>query len=132
VQNTAQRARNAPRSSWRRNSLSSRQPLWLRAAALFCVLLVSVAGIAQAAHVHGDLLPNRAPHLDAQTTNTGATSEDACPLCVAMHSALPAVGFAAPPPALLLETRLILASSRKPRTEWNFAAFSRPPPIAVA
>ncbi len=104
------------------------QPLWLRLAALVCVLLVSVAGVAQAAHIHGDLLPNHATQIGAHVDNDGAVSEDACPLCVAMHSALPAAGFAALPSGLHGETALPSACSRKPQSPWTFAAFSRPPP----
>lgn len=104
------------------------QPLWLRLAAFVCVLLISVAGVAQAAHIHGDLLPNHATRIGAPIDNNGAVSEDACPLCVAMHSALPAAGFAAPPSASRGESTPPSARSRKPQSPWTFAAFSRPPP----
>lgn len=102
--------------------------MWLRLAALFCVLLVGVAGVAQAAHIHGELLPSSATQLSAHTALSPVTAEDACPLCVAMHSALPVTGFAALLVALLLECNLLLTTTNKPRTLWYFAAFSRPPP----
>jgi len=104
------------------------RPLWLRVAALLCVLLVSVAGIAQAAHIHGELLPNRAAQVTTHAALNGSTGEDACPLCVAMHSALPVAGFAALLVGLVLEIDLLLVSTRKPKSLWYFAAFSRPPP----
>lgn len=104
------------------------RPLWLRVAALLCVLLVGVAGIAQAAHIHGEWLPNSATQIAAHTGLAPAVAEDGCPLCVAMHSALPVAGFAALLVALLLECHLLLASGHQPRTLWYFAAFSRPPP----
>lgn len=104
------------------------RPLWLRFAALLCVLLVGVAGIAQAAHIHGELLPSSAVKVAAHTALSPTLAEDACPLCVAMHSALPVAGFAVLMVGLLLEINLLLASSRKPRSLWYFAAFSRPPP----
>ena len=103
--------------------------MWLRVAALLCVLLVGVAGVAQAAHIHGELLPSSAVRAAAHTLLSPALGEDACPLCVAMHSALPVAGFAALVVALLLECNLLLASTHKPRAQWYFAAFSRPPPI---
>jgi len=102
--------------------------MWLRVAALLCVLFVGVAGIAQAAHIHGELLPSSATQIAAHTSLAPATAEDACPLCVAMHSALPVAGFAAVLVALLLECSLLLVSTHNPRTLWYFAAFSRPPP----
>ena len=111
----------------RERSVSLR-PLWLRVAALLCVILVGVAGVAQAAHIHGDWLPNAAAQASAHTSLSGTVAEDACPLCVAMHSALPVTGFAAVPVALLLEAGIFFALSRKPTHLWYFAAFSRPPP----
>jgi hypothetical protein len=105
--------------------------MWLRVAALLCVLLVSVAGVAQAAHIHGEWLPSSAIQAAAHTSLSPVPGEDACPLCVAMHSALPVTGFGALLVALLLECQLLLASTRKPRTLWYFAVFSRPPPSVV-
>ena len=106
------------------------RPIWLRIAALLCVMLVGVAGIAQAAHIHGELLPSSAIRVATHTALAPALAEDACPLCVAMHSALPVTLFAVMLVALLLECNLLLASTHEPRTPWYFAAFSRPPPIA--
>lgn len=117
-----------PRKTQRERG-SAPLPLRLRVAALLCVLLVSVAGIAQAAHIHGDLLPKLATQVGAHVALNGPAGELDCPLCIAMHSALPVAGFAALVAGLLLDSTLLLASSRKPRTLWYFAAFSRPPPI---
>jgi len=119
VQRTIQSGRNAGR------------PLWLRAAAFFCVLLVAVAGIAQAAHIHGDWLPSSTAQIAAHSGSSSGFAEDSCPLCLAMHSALPVTGFAALIVGLLLEINLLLASTRKPRSLWYFAAFSRPPPAVI-
>jgi disulfide bond formation protein DsbB len=102
--------------------------MWLRVAALLCVLFVGVAGIAQAAHIHGEWLPGSATQVAAHSALSPTLGEDACPLCVAMHSALPVTGFAVLMVALLLECNLLLASTHKPRMLWYFAAFSRPPP----
>lgn len=104
------------------------RPIGVRVAAFLCVLLVSVAGIAQAAHIHGEWLPSSATQIAAHTSLAPVTGEDGCPLCVAMHSALPVSSFAALLVGLLLEINLLLVSTRKPRTLWYFAAFSRPPP----
>ena len=107
------------------------QPLWLRVAAFVCVLLVCVAGVAQAAHIHGELLPSKAIQASAHVSANGATGEDGCPLCVAMHSALPVTLLATWTPGLLLQSSMLFASSRKPRSPWTFAAFSRPPPALL-
>lgn len=104
--------------------------MWVRVAALLCLLFVGVAGIAQAAHIHGEWLPSSAAQVAAHTALSPALAEDACPLCVAMHSALPVSGFAALLVALLLECSLLLVSTHKPQAPWYFAAFSRPPPVA--
>lgn len=104
------------------------QPLWLRLAALLCVFLVSVAAVAQAAHIHGELLPNATTQIGAHIAGNGSVSEDACPLCVAMHSALPVSAFAALPSGISQESADASARSRKPQSPWTFAAFSRPPP----
>ena len=103
--------------------------MWLRVAALLCVMLVGVAGVAQAAHIHGDWLPKLAAQATAHTPLSSGIGEDACPLCVAMHSALPVAGFAAMLVALLPEAGIFAFLSRKPRRPWYFAAFSRPPPL---
>lgn len=105
------------------------QPVWLRLAALLCVLFVSVAAVAQAAHIHGDLLPNHATQIGSHIAGDNGISEEACPLCVAMHSALPAAGFAALPSGLRGESALRAGCGRKPQSPWTFAAFSRPPPF---
>lgn len=95
------------------------------------MLLVGGAGVAQAAHIHGDWLPQNAPHVGATAAQTGLPDEDSCPLCIAMHSALPVSGFMALLVALVLQISLTLFSGRKPDTPWHFAAFSRPPPHVI-
>ena len=102
----------------------------LRVAAFLCMLLVTVAGIAQAAHIHGQWLPNSAIQIAAHTTLPPGTAEDACPLCTAMHSALPVTSFSAPLVGLLLDINLLLASTRKPERLWYFAAWEISSPRA--
>jgi len=107
------------------------RPFWLRVGAMFCVLLSFFAGVAQAAHIHGDWLPSTTAQAAAHGTVPSTVPEDICPLCMAMHSALPVAEFAALLVGLLLEINLLLVSSHEPRTVWYFAGFSRPPPSAV-
>lgn len=107
------------------------QPVRLRVAAVLCVVLMMVVGVAQAAHIHGQLLPSHATQASAQSALDGGVAEDACPLCMAMHSALPVTSFAVVSPGSRQAANPLLASSRKPRTPWHFAAFSRPPPSSA-
>ena len=100
--------------------------------AFACVLLVGLASSAQAVHVHGDFLPHHDAQLgapaDASQTPGG---EEHCPLCVAMHSALPVSIRLLPVTLVLVEVRLVAAVDRLPGTQWHFAMFSRPPPVSV-
>lgn len=115
-------------SETQRGRTAGPQPLWLRAFALLCLLAVTVAGVAQSAHIHGDWLPHHAAQASSQPAQAGATGEESCPLCVAMHSALPVASFAAPLPAELFGGVFACNAGRKPDLPWHFAAFSRPPP----
>ncbi|HEY4009861.1 MAG TPA: hypothetical protein VGM11_06895, partial [Acidobacteriaceae bacterium] len=83
-----------------------------------------------AAHIHGDLLPNTTTQITAHVAQGGGIAEDSCPLCMAMHSALPVTAFVPVIGSLLLASGILLAISRKPQSLWYFAAFSRPPPFA--
>ena len=104
------------------------QPFWLRALGVLCLLVVTVAGVAQAAHIHGDWLPHHAAQAGSSPVWAGAAGEEGCPLCVAMHSALPVSGFAALLLGLLLSANVFAGMGRRPELRWYFAAFSRPPP----
>jgi hypothetical protein len=103
-----------------------------RVLSLLCLLLVALASTAQAVHAHGVGLPDRTAHV-GQLHGSSVTPDDSvCPLCVAMHSAMPA---AATHPALRLCLQAAdvdpstLASAAEPE---HFAGFSRPPPAPAA
>lgn len=106
------------------------QPTWLRSASLLCLLLVALSGTAQAVHTHGQWLPHQQTQFDVATDASQVPSEAACPLCVAMHSALPATA-AAPATEIVADKLLRAAASadRAPDEAWHFARFSRPPPV---
>lgn len=96
--------------------------------AIACLLLILLGSTAQAAHVHGKLLPENIAQMSSDAGPSHIVSEDLCPLCAAMHSALAA-------PAL---PALRLALERPPHRPavfrlaysqaWSFKLFSRPPP----
>jgi hypothetical protein len=108
----------------------SPQGLGARIAAWLCLLIVAVASTAQAVHVHGGGFPSRNAsirHVDARARR-GAESKS--PLCVAMHSAMPAaVGHAVVPIALEITETTPGQLPFVPELQ-HFAGFSRPPPAA--
>lgn len=98
--------------------------------AALCVVLAAAIGTAQAVHIHGEWLPKKSAHasLPAASPTQG---EEHCPLCVGMHSAMPATLQVVPAP--VVETALRLAGDvlvAQQRLE-HFATFSRPPPAAA-
>jgi hypothetical protein len=102
----------------------------MRMLAMACLLLVGAVSSAQAVHIHGDWLP----HHDAQVSGAADASqlpggEEHCPLCVAMHSALPVSTTIAPAGLVLVVCTLPAVLDRLPNSQWHFASFSRPPPV---
>ena len=101
--------------------------LWTRWTVLVCALLFGVVTTAQAAHLH-----RPAPHehrLQAPAADTqGGDDEEHCPLCVAIHPALPVELQVVPAPALVIERLESPAENRVAPTVWHFARFGRPPP----
>ena len=104
---------------------TSRQPLWPRWAVVLCVLLFAVMSTVQVCHTH-DLLPA------ASSTSHGLphpdTTPDHCPLCVAMHSAMPASLQTAPEPVLHMQALDSAAADAERLFRWRFELASRPPP----
>ncbi len=95
-----------------------------------CLLLVVVASSVQAIHIHGEWLPQSAVHAgslpDGSQTPGG---EEHCPLCTAMHSALPVAAHVELLQLVLVECKAVQAVNHAPETLWHFAMFSRPPPV---
>ena len=104
------------------------QPTWLRVVTLLCVLLLGAASTAQAAHIHGQWLPHSTPEITKHTSGPAATTEDACPLCVAMHSALPAQMLPVVTSTLLTALQVPAPTLCTVGSVWHFELFSRPPP----
>jgi len=55
--------------------------------------------------------------------------EEHCPLCIAMHSALPVAAHIDALHLTLVECKVVQALNHAPETQWHFAMFSRPPPV---
>lgn len=108
-------------------------PLWMRLAAVFSLLLVLVASSAQATHVHGDWLPHTNSQVTVQTDAvTWPADETSCPLCMAMHSAMPTGTQTGLGSQSVVRSH---TSSLPERIAWrmlHFSLFSRPPPTSCS
>ena len=97
-----------------------------------CLLLVGFASSAQAVHIHGDWLPHQAAQVGAAADASQLPGgEERCPLCVAMHSALPTVVSLQPVQMVLVECKPATVVEQRHDAQWHFAMFSRPPPAVV-
>jgi hypothetical protein len=94
--------------------------------------MASVVGTAQAAHIHGQLLPNQKLELHQPAADGQALGgEEHCPLCVGMHSAMPVAQVATYALASAYVATLPEQSVARPETLWHFARFGRPPPAVL-
>ena len=104
--------------------------MWMRVLTLACLLLGVGASSVQAIHIHGEWLPQNAIHAGSLPNGSQAPGgEEHCPLCVAMHSALPVAAHANTFLLTLVECKLVQALNHAPETQWHYAMFSRPPPV---
>ncbi len=96
--------------------------MWLRLLAMMCVLLICIASTAEVCHSH--------PDISAATKNSqqNAPAPDHCPLCVAMHTALPAAAHTAPDPVLQVQAVAPRTMAVQLALRWNYELFSRLPP----
>jgi len=103
----------------------------VRVLAMWCVLLVAAVGTVQAVHIHGEWLPKNAAQVAIPADASQGQGEEHCPLCVAMHSALPATMQVVPEPVQQIAQTLYTHVLVAPEKLWSFAMFSRPPPVAA-
>ena len=94
------------------------------------VLFFTVFSCVLVAHTHGALLSNKDAQVSAISGNSQFPSEEGCPLCVAVHSTLPAAET-----ALLLSLSLFGAAPQVfvdwfPDFSCHAPLLSRPPPFA--
>jgi hypothetical protein len=101
---------------------SAQRPTWLRLIGMLCLLLICVASTAQVCHTHLETAST------SKDSHQNVPGPDHCPLCVAMHSALPATASAAPEPLLQVQAVLFHAVELQRLQRWSFDLFSRPPP----
>ena len=97
--------------------------------AFVCVLLIGFASSAQAVHSHGEYLPGHAAHVGGPPDASQIPGGEAnCPLCVAMHSALPTTTGGVTVTTALVACTVATVVGRIADEPWHFAMFSRPPP----
>ncbi len=90
------------------------------------LLLMLVMSTVQVSHIHGDASAK-------QSSRQGyPIPEDHCPLCVAMHTALPTHIQVAPEPLLMVRTLESAAADAERIFRWRFEMASRPPPLALS
>jgi hypothetical protein len=82
----------------------------------------------QVCHVHSDA---SLPQQKSQQKTPVPIPEDHCPLCVAMHSALPVALHVAPEPILQIQRLDSLAADVERVFRWRFEMASRPPPASL-
>jgi hypothetical protein len=79
-----------------------------------------------ACHTHGEFSLKQ----NSQQHNSPAT-DDHCPLCVAMHSALPVSLHVTPEPMLQIQALDSVAADARRIFRWRFEMASRPPPLSA-
>jgi hypothetical protein len=115
----------------RHQARATSQPhtLWVRLFALASVWLMLAVTSVGAAHHHGEWLPHHSAQVAGHADASGVPgAEDDCPLCMAMHSAMPVAAPAVAWVTLLEPAAVPTAADRLPEAQWHFAMFSRPPP----
>jgi hypothetical protein len=101
---------------------SAQRPTWLRLVGVLCLLLICIASTAQVCHTHLEAAAS------SKDSHQNVPAPDHCPLCVAMHSALPAMANSAPEPLLQVQAVLFHAVELQRLHRRSFDLFSRPPP----
>ena len=100
-----------------------RRPSWLRLLAILCVLVVCIMSTVLACHTHADFSA-----LKQNSQHSNPATDDHCPLCVAMHSALPVSLHVTPEPMLQIQALSSVAADAQRIFRWRFEMASRPPP----
>ena len=102
---------------------------WTRLRTLFSLLLLLFASAAQATHLHV-ALARSSTHAGFDKANAvdNVSTDASCPLCVSLHSALPADARNGTLAMLFTADVAVAWRSRSVPSDHLFALFSRPPP----
>ncbi|NYF79185.1 DUF2946 family protein [Granulicella arctica] len=96
------------------------------------VLLLIVMSTVQVCHTHDPLLQQSNLHHGTPRPNQNQSptpTPDHCPLCMALHAAMPATAQSAPEPVLLVQTLNSPAADARRIVPWHFHLAIRPPPV---
>lgn len=110
-------------SIFQRGQSDQQRPMWLQLIAIVCVLVVCVMSTVQVCHTHAEF-----SSLKQNSRDSGPVTDDHCPLCVAMHSALPVALHVAAEPMLQIQALDSVAADAERIFRWRFEMASRPPP----
>jgi hypothetical protein len=99
--------------------------IWLRLVAALCIVMVTFMSAAQACHTHSE-----SSSLRHSSNHHQPVPEDNCPVCVAMHSALPSPQHLAVAPALDVQPFTQVAFDSLRTFRWRFELASRGPPAS--
>lgn len=102
------------------------RPVWLRLLALLCLLVVVLMSTVQVCHLHTEGTARQG------SRQGDPTPENHCPLCVAMHTAVPSGIHVAPEPLATVRALDSVAADAERMFRWRFEMASRPPPMAAA
>lgn len=102
---------------------SERRPLWLQVLLFVCILAVGVMSTAQLVHTHAEFSA-----LKHGKHQNGPSTDDHCPLCVAMHSVFDAPQHFAPEPTISIQRLDSVAAEAERIFRWRFELACRPPP----
>jgi hypothetical protein len=106
--------------------IAQRQPVWLRLMALMCILLIGIASTAEVCHTHPGAITS------SKDSRQNVPSPDHCPLCVAMHTAMPTTTTAASEPVLEAQPLALKLVAEEWALQWSYDLFSRPPPALLS
>ena len=110
--------------SYLQRGKNTQQPVaWMRMIAALCILMITFMSAAQACHTHSE-----ASSLKQSSHHNQAPQEDHCPVCMAMHSALPTALHLAPAPTLEVKPLSAVPSDTLRTFGWRFEMASRGPP----
>jgi hypothetical protein len=116
--------------------IAQRQPVWLRLMALMCILLIGIASTAEICHTHSVALAtskNSGQNVPGSNVpGSNVPGPDHCPLCVAMHTALPTTATASFEPVLQAQPVALKLAAEVWALQWSYELFSRPPPALLS
>jgi hypothetical protein len=105
--------------------------MWLRLMALMCILLIGIASTAEVCHTHPGVV-TASKNSSQNAPGQNVPGPDHCPLCVAMHTAMPTTASASFEPVLQAQAVAVKLAAEEWALQWSYELFSRPPPALLS